>query len=97
MRCRPVPVVGGGEEPAKQPGGLLDRIGGPACEEYAGEGDVLELADVAELVVGGEPLCVCPPCPGVEVSALDLDPGFRSADRADTGGVVGVVASLGLV
>jgi hypothetical protein len=57
---------------------------------------MLELRDVAEVIVGGEPVCLRPAVPGIEPAQLDLDPGLHRGDRSDTGRVVGVVAGGGL-
>ena len=60
------------------------RSAAPRARSTRAKRDVLELADVGELVVGGEPCVVRPALAGVEVAPLELRPGpARRVDRSD--------------
>ena len=84
------PVVGSGEEAVEQRTRLLERrrpAGSGSGEQHPGEGDVLELADVGQVVVGAEPAARRPSASAASRSPrASCDPGLRSASTGRTGG-----------
>ena len=57
-------LLGRRQQPSQQPDRRLERAGSSPCvvagEQQPGEGDVLVLAQIRQLVVGGQPVLACP-------------------------------------
>ena len=83
------PALGCRQQSVQHPDGVPECAGAPSGDvtgdEDAGERDVLVLADVAELVVGGDPAVGGPLECGIEVAVCQLHSGPIAA-TGRTGG-----------
>lgn len=91
---RPSSPLGGVEQAIQEAGGGVE---GALGEQQAGEGEVLVLPHVAELVVGREAGGIGPAAGGGEVAAGEPGPGCHRGHRSDRRRHVGVVEPLGLL
>ena len=91
--------LGGRGEPQQQAGGVLEvrPAGLVPGEEDAGEGHVLVLADVRQLVRGGEALAARPLRRLRQLAAAQPQPCPDGGHRLDVRGVVAAVDPVGLV
>ena len=89
----------GGEKPLQQCDGRaqISAVGGVSREQDAGEGDVLVLVEVGQLVVGGQALRRCPGEGFVDVAVGGEHSCSDRMDRAYVGREVGRVHGLRLI
>ena len=94
----PSSAAAGGAPAARAPAGRSAGALAPVLrEQQPGQGDVLELAQVAELVLGGQALVARPAEGVVEPTLRDPDPGPQGRDRPHVGGEVADVDPLRVV
>src|SRR5688572_28318784 len=67
------------------------------CQTYPGQGDVLKLAQVAEVVIGRQSLLTRPAEGFPQPTLHDPYSYFQCLDRADVGGKISVIQVLCLV
>ena len=97
----PAPFLGGQAETFQQVDRLgesaLVRLGRVLGQQHPGQGDVLELAQVAEVVIGGQPLLLHPAQRIAHAALRDQHARPDGTDRTHVRGEVGCVQPFRLV